>query len=514
MPIITSITANTSKKNRLWLFSILAISLLLRILFIGNPDLLIEEAYYWNYGLHLDFGYLDHPPLIAVLIKCSTAIFGLNELGVRFPALLAWFITAYFSYKLSVLIAKGTGLYALLLVAILPGFFIFSIIMTPDILLMAGWSTGLYMLYRALIGHDSTAWYYAGIAVGLGLLGKYTMVLLIFTTGIYLLATPKARFWFGRKEPYLAMIIALILFSPVIYWNATHDWVSFAFQSTRRFQDVFRFTFHHFVGILILFLTPVGIIGFYQLLQKQAYLKRKALKIAVELDNNSLRFIRYFLLIPLAVFATFSLTRGLKFDWIAPAILGIIPWLAILIQNQANLLHKWFITAVVLLIAYSAIFVCIGFGQPTIVNQKLFNKAISWDNLTLSLRTIANNINTLDNPGVFVPIDSYGISSELIFYQAKQVQEAKKEGRIIKSFPVYSAKIFGFNGLMFNFWTNSNELKNKNIILISKDSNNLKNPAILRITTAISPVVEIWAISQGNYMNLKPYYYQVVRLNE
>ena len=62
-------------------------SLCLRVFFLFNHDLQAEEAYYWNYSVHLDFGYIDHPPLVAVLIKLSTTLFGLNEFAVRFPAL-------------------------------------------------------------------------------------------------------------------------------------------------------------------------------------------------------------------------------------------------------------------------------------------------------------------------------------------------------------------------------------------------------------------------------------------
>jgi dolichol-phosphate mannosyltransferase len=47
------------------------------------PELLPEEAYYWNYSRHLDIGYLDHPPMVAWLIRLGTMVFGQNEFGVR-----------------------------------------------------------------------------------------------------------------------------------------------------------------------------------------------------------------------------------------------------------------------------------------------------------------------------------------------------------------------------------------------------------------------------------------------
>jgi len=65
---------------------IVAYSVLLRLLLIGLPELIPEEAYYWNYAQHLALGYLDHPPLSAWLIAASVKLLGNSEFGVRFPA--------------------------------------------------------------------------------------------------------------------------------------------------------------------------------------------------------------------------------------------------------------------------------------------------------------------------------------------------------------------------------------------------------------------------------------------
>ena len=159
-------------------FILVAISFLIKLLCIGTNNLLVEEAYYWNYAAHLDIGYLDHPPMVAVLIKLSTLLFGLNEFGVRMPSILCWIITAFFSMKLTELIKPQATPYALFLLAILPFFFLHSLVITPDIPLIACWSGALYFLYRALVLHQATAWYAAGVWLGLGLLSKYSIVLL------------------------------------------------------------------------------------------------------------------------------------------------------------------------------------------------------------------------------------------------------------------------------------------------------------------------------------------------
>ncbi|VEH29497.1 ArnT family glycosyltransferase [Legionella sainthelensi] len=116
---------NSSKSSHPFLILILLL-LLLRIFFMFKSNLLVEEAYYWNYSNHLDFSFLDHPPMVAILIKLGTLIFGTNEWGVRFATIPCWILTCYFSFKLTTLIRKDAGLYAVVLLSIMP-FFLYTL---------------------------------------------------------------------------------------------------------------------------------------------------------------------------------------------------------------------------------------------------------------------------------------------------------------------------------------------------------------------------------------------------
>jgi len=68
---------------------------LLRLVYLGLPNLLPQEAYYWNYAQHPAFGYLDHPPMVAWLIKFGTLMFKHSEFGVRFGAFVSWSCLAH-----------------------------------------------------------------------------------------------------------------------------------------------------------------------------------------------------------------------------------------------------------------------------------------------------------------------------------------------------------------------------------------------------------------------------------
>lgn len=500
---------NTSSKISLeTCFYIIAISLFIRILCIGCNDLLVEEAYYWNYAAHLDFSYLDHPPMVALLIKLSTTLLGTNEFAVRAPTLVCWLLAAFFSYKLTSVITSGAGLYAVLILAILPFFFLHSLVITPDQPLIVCWSASLYCLYRSMVFAESRYWYAMGLCLGLGMLSKYTIVLLGPATLIYLLIVPEARFWFKRKEPYIGVLIALIIFTPVIYWNAKHEWVSFLFQTTRRFNSETSFSLHQVIALLIFFLMPVGMIDFVKLFKKNAH-------ISLNMDVKSKRFFQVFTLVPLSFFGLFSLTHGVKFNWIGPSLLALIPWLALLIHQATHKpttvprLHNWLFTAALLLIAYSCFMFSVTFGRPEAVHKLFFKKYIAWGELTQQVHDVAKRIETeADSIPVIVPLDLYNIGSELAFYQAKLLAQ----GKIDKTYSIIGRHIFGVDSLMYRYWSKDYSPSGKTLILISTIPGYLDWPQIKEQAIEKSPVNILWSHSQGKGEPITPYYYRVVEM--
>lgn len=491
-------------RNDQYAWIIVTVSLLIRLLCIGSNDLLVEEAYYWNYAAHLDIGYLDHPPMVGVLIKLSTLIFGTNEFGVRMPSLFCWLITVFFSIKLTHQLKPGCAPFTAMLLAILPFFFLHSLVTTPDIPLIACWSGALYYLYRALVFSKATAWYAAGIWLGLGMLSKYSIVLLGPATLIFLILEPTARQWFLRKEPYLCLLITIAIFTPVIYWNATHDWASFAFQTTRRLQAKDSFSLHQLIGLFVVFLTPLGVLGFWCMFRKRSI-------DTDQLDSKSLSFLKVFALTPLVVFSLFSTTHTIKFNWIGPGLLAIIPWLAILMEQAKPTLKKaCFITAVVLLIAYSAMLLCISSGRPVTINRLLFSKYIDWHDLTLQVNAIAKEIEKrMGTSPIIVPMDLYNIGSELSFYQAKFLNHRQ----IQTAYKIIGRDRFGHDSLMYQYWSKNEDTAGKILILFSEQSSDFNRPEVTMRVIAQSKPKALWSHSQGANENIRKYYYQVVRMN-
>ena len=79
--------AAAADHRRALLVALVGYAFFLRLLYGAQIELIPEETYYWNYSRHLDIGYLDHPPMVAWLIKLGTLLFGDTEFGVRFGAL-------------------------------------------------------------------------------------------------------------------------------------------------------------------------------------------------------------------------------------------------------------------------------------------------------------------------------------------------------------------------------------------------------------------------------------------
>lgn len=105
----------------------------------------------------------------------------------------------------------------------------------PDSPVLFFWALTLNLVWQALETRQPALWLAAGAALGAGMLSKYTAAFLVPSIFVYLLLSKRDRHWLWSPWPTLGGVCSLIVFSPVIYWNATHEWVSFRFQSTARF---------------------------------------------------------------------------------------------------------------------------------------------------------------------------------------------------------------------------------------------------------------------------------------
>lgn len=194
-----------------------------------------DEAYYWTWSHALAPGFLDHPPMVALWIKAGTWCLGEGNLGVR---LLSPFATLLGSLLLAraaddLLPGRNAGIAAVVLLNATLIAAVGATTATPDTPLLLFWTATLWALGRLVATGNGSWWLVAGLTAGLALDSKYTAVLLAPAIMAWLLITPSMRHWLGRWQPWAAAVIAALVFAPVLLWNATHGFASFAKQGGR-----------------------------------------------------------------------------------------------------------------------------------------------------------------------------------------------------------------------------------------------------------------------------------------
>lgn len=219
-------------RYNLWFWAVNIFTAVLRLFFIGKVGLTIDEAHYWVYTKFLSLSYFDHPPLIAYIIKISTLIFGDTAFAVRLPAVLIFFFASWIFYIcVKKLYNERTAFTGIILLNILPVFsFLGSVISIPDSPLALCWLLAFLVFIKIIETDNKNYWYLFGAITGIAMLAKYNAVMLPVSAFIFLILSPKHRFWFKKKEPYLGLFIAFLLFIPIIIWNIENNWASFGFQ--------------------------------------------------------------------------------------------------------------------------------------------------------------------------------------------------------------------------------------------------------------------------------------------
>lgn len=213
--------------------------------------LLPDETYYWEWSRRLDAGYFDHPPGIAFVIAAGTRLFGQTAMGVRagpaVAALLMQLTAVVCAWQLGGRGPSGrrAATRAAMLVALMPIATLGLVLATPDAVLFASTMFALLGVERALASplrswRSLSWWTVAGVGLGAAFVAKYTAVLLPMGLVIACVLHPALRKRFAEPGPWVASLIALGLFAPVVAWNAFNNWASFRFQLGHGFSPSVR----------------------------------------------------------------------------------------------------------------------------------------------------------------------------------------------------------------------------------------------------------------------------------
>lgn len=198
-----------------------------------------DEVYYWTYAQHLQWNYFDHPPLIALLIRISTLNLTVqDELFVRLGAIACGAVNTWQMYLLGKRIKNDFAgwLAACLFTASVYGGVLAGLMILPDAPQMVFWLWGLLLLskiFKAGGGarNRNIRLLLFGMVAGLCIMSKVHGVFLWVGAGLYILIYRRPLL----KNPflYLAILITLLLVSPIYWWNLEHDFVTLSYHGGR-----------------------------------------------------------------------------------------------------------------------------------------------------------------------------------------------------------------------------------------------------------------------------------------
>ena len=208
----------------------------MRLVYANALDLRTDEAYYWTWSKESVLSFLDHPPMVAWFIRFGTAIFGDTNLGVRFAGIVAMLVTQLLLADI-VRRVTSSNVRAVVLALLLPeAALYYGLLMAkvaPDTALIPFAVAMLWSLVRLAQSNDGRWWLAAGLFAGLSALSKFTAVMFMPAVLAFALVPDWRWRWLRSPYPYLAALIAIVVFAPVLIWNAQHDWASFRFQAVR-----------------------------------------------------------------------------------------------------------------------------------------------------------------------------------------------------------------------------------------------------------------------------------------
>ena len=398
----------------------------LKLFFALRPDLdlFTEEAQYWLWSQNLDWQYYSKPPMVAVLNFLSTSLFGHSEFAIRvIPALLGFLSAALiYSFAKRIYHSHEIGFWAGILFLAMPISFLGFTFHTTDTSMSFFWILAWFGLYQAIHSEGKKYWLLTGIATGLGILSKSTM-LLIFPAGLlYLILTRSLKKHFQHFALFSA--ISMLGFIPGIIWNFQHDFYTFRHIATLGgansgggqafdFSLLLARTSEYLGGQLAMvsiFFLPFFVMGFRQLIKTK---------------NEASLFLVLPGLMTFLGFGALSLKTWVEVNWpgftystfaifLAPVVVSLVrPWKTY--RNLATLL-----SILLMVLLYLPNFGNWKSSGPIYQGEKaLVKRMLGYEELGERVQFLADS---LGGNTAIIFSESYHTASELAFYMPSHPQ--------------------------------------------------------------------------------------------
>jgi hypothetical protein len=419
---------NTLKKNHLFL-GLASVTFLIHLygILFGGFSYFRDELYYLESTRHLDFGYVDHPPLSIWFLWLITSIFGDSVAVIRMvPALLSSvvvFISCKTAQKL------GGGSFAVFLTALsitfMPIFMGMNSIYSMNSFEFLFWAILIYLTIDLIDEPVGRKFFVIGLVMGLGMLNKISVSWFIAGFFVTLLISDK-REWYKTGYPYFTGIIALLVFSPYIIWNFLNDFAHLEFMRNAVEHKYGGITRVQFLLGQIMMINPFNLVVAFTGLYFHLFGKRRQ---------------KFFA--PAAIFITTFLilliNEHSKSEYLGAAYPAILAGGAVFLENQLS--NKWlrfpikyglpFIIILVGLVSLPIVVPVLkvdktiqylqdtGFEPPSNEGQRLahlpqhYADMHGWEELVESVKKVVDAIPGKDTLSILIVANNYGEASAI-----------------------------------------------------------------------------------------------------
>jgi hypothetical protein len=300
------------------------------VLELGN-----DEAYYWLYSQYWQWNYFDHPPMVALWIRLFTVNLSLEQYEgfLRLGSLVGCVLASWFLFKaVALLHSEKAGWFAVVMynISLYSGITAGLYIM-PDSPEMVFWTLALWLIVRITKNDKSwTNWLLFGVVAGLCIMSKVHGAFLWIGVGGYAVFQKNA--WLRKPQLYAALLISLIVISPILFWNIEYSFATIKFHSHRVDVNRLIFQWRYFLkelGSEIGFNNPIN---FFIIVSALVALHRRRVQYQPGLAIfNFVGLPLAFLLLFISVFKNVTLPH-----WSGPAYVALLPLGAIWLANHST----------------------------------------------------------------------------------------------------------------------------------------------------------------------------------
>jgi hypothetical protein len=303
-----------------------AAKLLVHLYVLRGYGIFRDELYYLACADRLDWGYVDHPALSALVLKVWTAVLGDGLLAIRLLPALSGVATLVLTAATAREMGGRRYAQALAAAAVLvaPYYLAINHIYSMNALTLLAWAAAAWLIARLARSADQRTWIALGVVLALGLANKIDVLWLGAGLGLGLLLDRERR-WLATPGPWIAGTIAMIGLLPYVVWNAAHGWPTREFMANATTQKMAVSSAVDFASNQVLLLHPLTL---PLSLAGLAYLLFHG-------DGRRFRLLAWIFLGTLAILLSLGSSRP---GYLAPAYIGLFAAGAVATEK---LLTRW-----------------------------------------------------------------------------------------------------------------------------------------------------------------------------